>query len=502
MTPLEGLAYGFSVALTPTNLFACFVGVLIGTIVGILPGIGPVGAMALLLPSTFALHPATGLIMLAGIYYGSMYGGSTTSILVNVPGEAASVITAVDGYQMTKNGRAGAALAVAGVGSFVAGSVGIVGIVLASSWLADQALRFGPPEYFAMTLAGLMLLSRLSGGSVLHGFLMVAIGLALGTVGMEPISAIRRFTFGSIQLSQGIELVPVIMGLYGVAEVLLIAERGIHKAHIATVRLRELLPTGEEWRRSKWPIARGSVVGFLTGLIPGPATVLATFISYSLERKVSKTPERFGHGAIEGVAGPEAANNGATAGAMVPLLSLGIPFSPATAILLGALMITGVQPGPLLISQRPEVFWGVVASMYVGNLILLILNLPLVGLFVSVLRLPQHVLATLVLLLCLVGAYSLNNSQLDLWVLVIFGVFGYGLRKLAIDPSPLVVALVLGPLMEKTLRQTLFMERGNVLAILGRPLALALILLGVLVLVIPPLVRLLRRRPDAPELSG
>ena len=502
MNPLEGLVYGFSVALTPTNLFACFVGVLIGTVVGILPGIGPVGAMALLLPSTFTLHPATGLIMLAGIYYGSMYGGSTTSILVNVPGEAASVITAIDGYQMTKNGRAGAALAVAAVGSFVAGSVGVVGIVLAASWLADQALRFGPPEYFAMTLAGLMLLSRLSGGSVLHAFLMVAIGLALGTVGMEPISAIRRFTFGSIQLSQGIELVPVIMGLYGVAEVLLIAERGIHKAHIATVRLRELLPTGEEWRRSKWPIARGSVVGFLTGLVPGPATVLATFISYSLERKVSKTPERFGHGAIEGVAGPEAANNGATAGAMVPLLSLGIPFSPATAILLGALMITGVQPGPLLISQRPEVFWGVVASMYVGNLILLILNLPLVGLFVSVLRLPQHVLATLVLLLCLVGAYSLSNSQLDLWVLVLFGVFGYGLRKLAIDPSPLVVALVLGPLMEKTLRQTLFMERGNVLAILGRPLALALILLGVLVLVIPPLVRLVRRRPVAPEPSG
>ena len=288
---------------------------------------------------------------------------------------------------MTRNGRAGAALAVAAMGSFVAGSLGVVGIVLAASWLADQALRFGPPEYFAMAAAGLLLLSRLSGGSVMHAFLMVAIGLALGTVGMEPISAVRRFTFGSTQLSQGIELVPVIMGLYGVAEVLLIAESGIRKAHIATVRLRELLPTRAEWKRSAWPIARGSAVGFLTGLIPGPATVLSTFIAYKLERKISKTPERFGHGAIEGVAGPEAANNGATAGAMVPLLSLGIPFSPATAILLGALIITGIQPGPLLISQRPEVFWGVVASMYVGNLILLVLNLPLVGLFVSVLRL-------------------------------------------------------------------------------------------------------------------
>jgi putative tricarboxylic transport membrane protein len=500
MGPLEGLVYGFSVALTPTNLFACFVGVLVGTIVGILPGIGPVGAMALLLPSTFALQPATALIMLAGIYYGAMYGGSTTSILVNVPGEAGSVVTALDGYQMTKKGRAGAALAVAAVGSFIAGSLGVVGIVLASSWLADQALRFGPPEYFAMAVAGLLLLSRLSGGSVMHAFVMVAIGLALGTVGMDSISAVRRFTFGSTQLSQGVELVPVIMGLYGVAEVMLIAEAGLKRAHIAAVGLRELLPTRAEWKQSGWPIARGSVVGFLTGLIPGPTTVLATFISYTLERKVSRTPERFGQGAIEGVAGPEAANNGATAGAMVPLLSLGIPFSPATAILLGALIITGIQPGPLLISQRPEVFWGVVASMYVGNFILLILNLPLVGLFVSVLRMPQHVLATLVLLLCLVGAYSLNNSQLDLWVLVVFGMFGYGLRKLAIDPSPLIVAMVLGPLMEKTLRQALFMERGNVLALVGRPLTAALLVIGAVVLVTPPLVRFLRgpRAASAP----
>jgi putative tricarboxylic transport membrane protein len=476
----------------PTNLFACFLGVLVGTIVGILPGIGPVGAMALLLPSTFTLQPATALIMLAGIYYGSMYGGSTTSILVNVPGEAGSVVTALDGYQMTRNGRAGAALAVAAVGSFVAGSLGVVGIMLAASWLADQALRFGPPEYFALALTGLLLLSRLSGGKVMHAFMLVAIGLALGTIGMDSISAVRRFTFGSTQLSQGVELVPVIMGLYGVAEVMLIAEAGLRRTHVVSVRLRELLPTRAEWRQSTAPIARGSVVGFVTGLVPGPASVLATFISYTLERRVSRTPERFGHGAIEGVAGPEAANNGATAGAMVPLLSLGIPFSPATAILLGALTITGIQPGPLLISQRPEVFWGVVASMYLGNLMLLILNLPLVGLFVSVLRLPQHVLATLVLLLCLVGAYSLNNSQLDLWVLVVFGLFGYGLRKLAIDPSPLVVALVLGPIMEKTLRQALFLERGNILALASRPLTAAMLVIGLLALIAPLLLRLLR----------
>ena len=488
MGPIDGLLYGFSIALTPGNLFACFIGVLVGTIVGILPGIGPVGAMALLLPSTFALEPATALIMLAGIYYGAMYGGSTTSILVNVPGEAASVVTAIDGYQMTKKGRAGAALT-------VAGSLGVVGIVLASAWLAEQALRFGPPEYFAMALAGLLLLSRLSGGSVLQAFVLVAIGLALGTVGMEPISAIRRFTFGSTQLSQGIELVPVIMGLYGVAEVLLIAEVGAKRALIASVKLKDLLPTRQEWRQSAAPIVRGSVVGFFTGLIPGPAGVLSTFISYALERKVSKTPERFGHGAIEGVAGPESANNGATAGAMVPLLSLGIPFSPATAILLSALVITGIQPGPLLISQRPEVFWGVVASMYVGNILLLILNLPLVGLFVSVLRLPQHVLATLILLLCLVGAYSLNNSQLDLWVLVGFGIFGYILRKVAIDPSPLVVALVLGPMMEKTLRQSLFMTQGSFVDILSRPLTMTLLLLGLAAVVVPWVVGRLRGVP-------
>ena len=494
MGTLEGLLYGFSVALTPGNLLACFLGALIGTIVGVLPGIGPVGAMGLLLPSTFALHPATATIMLAGIYYGAMYGGSTTSILVNVPGESASVVTTIDGYQMTKRGRAGAALAVAAVGSFVAGSLGVVGIMLLASWLADLALRFGPPEYFAVALAGLALLSRLSGGSLSAALLLVTFGLALGTVGMDPVSALRRFTFGSVQLSQGIELVPVIMGLYGVAEVLLIAESGVWKPHIAKVALRDLFPTREEWRRSSWPIARGSVVGFLTGLIPGPAAVLATFIAYKLERSISRTPERFGAGAIEGVAGPEAANNGATAGAMVPLLSLGIPFSPATAILLGALVLHGVQPGPLLISQRPDVFWGVVASMYLGNAILLVLNLPLVGLFVSLLRLPQHVLATLVLLLCLVGAYSLNNSLLDLWVLVVFGIFGYGLRKFSIDPSPLVVALVLGPMMERTLRQALFMSRGSTLEIVARPLAFGLLLVGVLALAGPPLVRWLRRR--------
>ena len=494
MGPLEGLAYGFGIALTAKNLLACFAGVLIGTVVGVLPGIGPIGAMALLIPTTFALSPATAVIRLAGIYYGSMYGGSTTSILVRVPGEAASVVTAVEGYAMTRRGRAGAALAVSAVGSFVAGTLGIFGVVLLASWLAEQALRFGPPEYFALSAMGLLVLSRLSGGSVLVSFLMVGLGLAVGTVGMEPISGVNRFTFGWLTLGQGIELVPVIMGLYGVAEVLVLVEQGVWRAQVARVRLRELFPTKGEWRQSAAPIARGSVIGFAAGLVPGPAAVLSTFISYAVERRLSRTPERFGQGAIEGVAGPEAANNGATAGAMVPLLSLGIPFAPATAILLSALIIHGVQPGPLLMAQRPEIFWGVVASMYVGNVLLLILNLPLVGVFVSVLRLPQHVLSTLVLLLCLVGAWALNNSALDLWVLVAMGFIGYVFRKLAVDPAPLIVALVLGPFMENTLRQTLFMARGEWSTLLLRPLALGLLLIGLLAVAAPPAVAALRRR--------
>jgi putative tricarboxylic transport membrane protein len=366
--------------------------------------------------------------------------------------------------------------------------------MLAAGWLADVAIQFGPPEYFAITLGGILLLSRLSGGSILTAFVMVALGLALGTVGMDSISALRRFTFGSVQLAQGIELVPVIMGVYGVAEVLLLAEEGIAKTQITSVKLRELLPTPTEWRRSAMPIARGSVIGFLTGLVPGPAAVLSTFIAYTVEKRMSRTPEKFGTGMIEGVAGPEAANNGATAGAMVPLLSLGIPFSPATAILLGALVVHGLQPGPLMISQRPEVFWGFVASMYIGNLMLLILNLPLVGVFVTVLRLPQHLLATLVLLLCLVGAFSLSNSFLDLWVLVIFGVFGYALRKLKVDPSPMVVALVLGPMMEKTLRQALFLTRGSVVDLVARPLSATILILAAAALCGPPLFRLVRGR--------
>ncbi len=489
MSAVEGLAYGFAVALTLPNMLACFVGVLIGTIVGVLPGIGPIGAMALLLPSTFVLTPTAALIMLAGIYYGAMYGGSTTSILVNVPGEATSVVTAIDGYQMARRGRAGAALAVSAVGSFVAGTLGVVGLMLLATPLANVALRFGPPEYFALALMGLAVLSRLSGGSLVRSGLMVGFGLALGSVGMEPISGVSRFTFGSVQLAQGIELVPVAMGLFGIAEILVLVETRGGLPRVSSVRLRELLPSRQEWRRAAPPILRGSVLGFLVGLIPGPAAVLSTFLSYTVERKLSKRPEEFGRGAIEGVAGPEAANNGATQGAFVPLLALGIPFAPATAVLLGALVIQGIQPGPLLMTQNPEVFWGLVASMYIGNVMLLVLNLPFIGLFVSVLRLPQSLLLSLVVLLCLVGTYSVNNSLLDLWVLVTMGLLGYVFRKLGFDPAIVILALVLGPMLERTFRQTLFMARGDWGAILSRPLTLVLLLAGGLIVVLPEFYR-------------
>ncbi len=489
MDSFQGLAYGFGVALSGQNFLACLLGVLVGTVVGVLPGIGPIGAMALLIPSTFALGPTTALIMLAGIYYGSMYGGSTTTILVNVPGEAASVVTAIDGYQMARKGRAGAALAVSAMGSFVAGTLGIVALMFFAPLLAEAALEFGPPEYFALTLVGLIFLSRLGEGSALKSFLMVGLGLLLGTVGMEPISGLPRFTLGQLQLAQGVELVPVAMGLYGIGEVLMIAERITGLPQIIKVKFRELFPTGAEWKRSFPPMIRGGAVGFFIGLIPGPAAILSTFSAYALEKRISKHPEEFGKGAIEGVAGPEAANNSATAGAMVPLLALGVPFAPATAMLLGALIIHGVQPGPLLMAQQPEIFWGVVASMYIGNLVLLILNLPLVGVFASILRLPQYLLMGLILLLCLVGTYGVNNSFLDLYILVGMGVVGYVLRKLKFDMAPLILALVLGPMLERTLRQSLFLTRGDVGMIVGRPITAVLLSVGLVALVLPFFLR-------------
>lgn len=494
---LSNLAMGFSVALTGTNLLACFIGVLVGTLVGVLPGIGPIGAMALLIPTTFNMGPVSALIMLSGIFYGSMYGGSTTTILVNVPGEAASVVTAIDGYQMARRGRAGAALSVAAVGSFVAGTLGVVAMMFFAPALADFALEFGPPEFFCLSLFGLLFLSQLGAGSALKSFLMVGLGLALGTVGMDIIVGVPRFTFGQMELGQGVRLVPVAMGLYGIAEVLAVAERAVGIPRVIKVKLRELFPSRQEWRRAIPPMFRGGALGFALGIIPGPAAILSTFASYGLERKLSKHQEDFGKGAIEGVAGPESANNGATSAGMMPLLALGIPFAPPVALLLGALTIHGIQPGPLLISEHPEIFWGLVASMYIGNAILLVLNLPLVGLFANVLRLPQHLLMGVILILCLVGTYSVNNSFLDIYILIGMGIVGYILRKLKFDMASLILALVLGPTLENSLRQSLFMARGDLMYILGRPYTAVMLSVGLTVLILRPLVRR-RRSGSAP----
>jgi putative tricarboxylic transport membrane protein len=498
VTPLEGLAYGFSVALTPLNIGAALLGAVLGTLVGVLPGIGPVGAMALLLPITLQMPPETALIMLAAIYYGSMYGGSTTSILLNVPGEAASVITTIEGYQLARRGRAGAALAVAAVGSFVAGSLGVVGLMLFAPALSSFALSFGVPEFFSLALLGLVALSRVSGGRFWPGILTLSLGLAVATVGLDPISGQARFTFGLVELQGGIGLVPAVMGLYGIAEVLSVAEQAGGLPGIRTVRWRELFPSPGEWRRAAPAIIRGTAVGFFVGLIPGPSTVLSTFVSYNLERRLNRRAE-FGRGAIEGVAGPESANNAATSGAMVPMLSLGIPFSPATAMLLAALLVQGVRPGPLLVKEHPEIFWGVVASMYVGNAALLILNLPLVGLWASVLRIPQAILLTGVLLLTLVGAYSVDNSLLDLLTLMGAGLAGYLFRKVGFDPAPLVLALVLGPVLENSFRQSLFMSQGSLLIFIQRPISALLLGLALLVLGAPALWGLRAAHKDREE---
>jgi putative tricarboxylic transport membrane protein len=471
MNAIEGLIYGFGVALGPGNILAVLGGALIGSLIGVLPGIGPVATMALLLPTTFVMSPDTAIIMLAGIYYGAMYGGSTTSILVKVPGEAASIITAIDGYEMSKKGRAGAALAVSAIGSFVAGTMGIIALMLFAPPLATFALAFGPPEFFALALFGLFVLSGISGRSLWQNLLVLSLGLALATIGMDPVSGTSRFTGDWIKLSQGIDLVPAVMGLFGVGEMLYIAEQRWGLPQIATVKLRELFPNLLEWKRSWAPMIRGGVVGFFWGLIPGPAPLLASFTSYKMEKRLSKYKDEFGHGAIEGVAGPESANNAASEGALVPVLSLGLPFSPATAMLISALMIHGVQPGPLLIAERPDIFWGVVASLYLGNVALLVLNLPLLGVWVSLLRIPQSVLMASVLLLCLVGAYSLNNSLLDVAVLIAMGGVGYFFNKLRLDPAPIAVAMVLGPILESALRQSMRISGGDPFIFIQRPIS-------------------------------
>jgi len=483
------------VALTPANLLACFAGVVLGTIVGVLPGLGPAGAMALVLPLTIKLGPTAGLIMLAGIYYGSMYGGSTTSILVNVPGEAASVVTTIDGYRLARKGRAGAALAIAAIASFVAGTFSVVALQLAAPLVARAALAFGPAEYFAFALLGVVLLANLTGGSRVKSLAMVVTGLMLSTTGMDPLGGTVRFTFDVAGAQAGLSFIAVTAGLFGVAEVLTTMGAPPANAPVAKVRLRELYPSREEMRRSVPPMLRGTVLGFLIGLIPGPAATIASFVSYGVEKRVSRYRSEIGTGAIEGVAGPEAANNAAAGGGMVPLLSLGLPFTPSTAVLLSGMLLMNVTPGPFLLRDHPHVFWGIIGSFYVGNVMLLLLNLPLVGIFARVATIPLRYLMPAVLVLCAVAAYSDNNNAFDVWVMVGAGVLGYAMRRLGYDPAPLVLGLVLGPLLERSLLQALTIGRGDVRELWSSGPAAVMLGAALVAFVAPAVSALVRSAP-------
>ena len=492
-TTLLSLAHGFAIAFQPDNLWYAFLGCLVGTLVGVLPGIGPLSGISILLPVTFGLNATQAVIMLAGIYYGSQYGGSTTSILMRIPGEASSVMTCIDGNAMAKKGRAGAALCIAAVGSWVAGTFGVIMLTLVAPPLATIALKFGPPEYTAMLILGLIFLAYMSSSSLVRTLLMACIGLLLGMVGIDNMTGHFRYSFDLPELGDGIGIVPVAVGLFGLGEILSTPSNKVVGEVIAP-KFRELLPNRQEWREAFWPIIRGSGLGFIIGIIPGSAHIISSFLSYALERRISKHPEEFGKGAVAGVAGPESANNSASTGAFVPMLALGIPTGPITAVLIGALMVHGVNSGPQLVSEHPDIFWGFVASMYVGNLMLLALNLPLVGLFVTVLRIPYAYLYPLIIMFCIVGVYEVSHSVVDVYIMLLMGMLGYALKKFSFDPAPLVLGLVISPIFEQSLRQSLIMSNGDYTIFFVRPIALGLLLVSALMLVLSAYTFMMKRR--------
>lgn len=495
MDTLLALKEGFLIAFQPGNLFYCFIGVLVGTLVGVLPGLGPVAAIALLLPTTYFVEPTAAIIMFAGIYYGAMYGGSTTAILVNIPGEASSVMTCRDGYQMALSGRAGQALGMCAFASFAAGTLAILGLSVVAIPLASMALKFSYPEYFALMCAGITLVIYLGSSSVIKALLMALLGLVLSTVGMDLFTGQARFAFGEAELLDGLDLTPIIMGLFGVSEVLRNIGSSVERQIVST-KIRDLLPSREDWQRSWKAILRGSGIGFLLGILPGGGAIVSSFASYAVENKLAKDPSRFGKGAIEGVAGPEAANNAATGGAFVPLLTLGIPSNVVMAVVMGALMLHGITPGPLMVRDHPDVFWGLIASMYVGNVLLLILNLPLIGIWVQVLRIPGRLLFPLILLLCILGTYSVSSSFFDVKVMLAFGFLGYLMSRFGFDPAPLVLCFVIGPIMEESLRQSLILSSGSFSIFVTRPIpAIALAVCAAIVITASlPMLRTRRRR--------
>ena len=484
--------YGFSIALQPAHLLLAFLGVLGGTLVGVLPGLGPTAAMSILLPVTFGMPPTGAMIMLAGIYYGAQYGGSTTSILVNIPGEAASVVTCLDGYQMALQGRAGPALGISAFGSFIGGTIGLVGLSFLAPPLTDVALKFGPPEYFSLMCLGLTLLTFLAHGSMLKALMMAMLGLFVGTIGIDLVHGTPRFNFGLLDLQEGVGIVTIAMGMFGVAEILSNIEKA-RRSSVLKAKIKGLFPNREDWRKCKGSIMRGTGIGFFLGILPGGGAVISSFVSYAVEKRVSKYPEKFGTGVIEGVAAPETANNAAAQAAFIPLMTLGIPANVVMALLLAALLIHGISPGPMLMGQYPDLFWGFITSMYLGNIMLLVLNLPLIPVWVKLLKVPYPILFPFIFLFCLVGVYTVNNNIFDIYLMILFGVFGYLARKLDFEAAPFILAVILGPMLEKSLRQSLIMAKGDFSIFITRPISGALLLVAIVLLVLPLMPRVFKR---------
>jgi putative tricarboxylic transport membrane protein len=476
----QHLLGGFATALQPANLLFAFIGCVLGTVIGVLPGVGPAAGTAILIPITVVLDPTGAIIMLAAIYYGAMYGGTITSVLLNVPGEAASVVTCIDGYQMAKQGRAGAALAVAAIGSFIGGTVATMGLVLLALPLTGFALKFGPPEFFGLMIVGLSLVTGLAGKSLVRALMSAILGLLIAQIGIDPIMGAPRFTYGRTELLDGFGIVPVVMGLFGIGEIFLNVEMKL--VQVFETKMRSLIPTLKDMKDSAWPIARGTFLGFFLGLIPGVGAIVPTFLAYSIEKRLSKTPERFGKGAIEGVASPETANNAYANAALIPLFTLGIPGSPATAVLMGAFMMNGLIPGPSLFVEHAPFAWAVIASLYIGNVMLVILNLPFIPVWVAMLKIPYSILMTTILAFCIIGVYSLSNSVFDIGVMLAFGLVGYAFKKLDIPTAPMVLTMILGPLMERGLRQSLEMSRGDFSILVTRPISATLLAIAAIVI--------------------
>ena len=486
MDIFQNLLLGFQVALTLQNLLFCFIGVLIGTLLGVLPGIGPITGVAVLVPITFGMNATTAVITMAGVYYGAMYGGSTTSILINVPGESASVITTLDGYQMARKGRAGPALGMAALSSFIAGSFSVILLTLIAPPLVKFALAFGPPEYFALTFMGLTLVSSLSGDSMIKCVMSGVLGLLLACVGIDAVTGTARFTYGEIYLLDGFGFIGVAVGLFAVAEVLINLEEPAQEVYTRTkLSIRALFPNLQDWKDSFGPIWRGSILGFFIGVLPGGGATIASFISYAVEKKMSKHPEKFGTGIIEGVAAPEGANNAAAVGHFVTLLALGIPGTATMAIMLGVFLIHGLRPGPLLFETNPDFVWGLIASMYIGNVLLVILNMPLIGIWVSLLRVPYKILMPLIITISSVGIYATENNTFDMWIMLAFGILGYFMRKFDFPAAPVVLALVLGPMVEKSLRQSLSISHGSLAIFFNRPISAVLLFISFISLFVP-----------------